>query len=170
MKRFASLLPLLLTTTFVAGCSRSALDPPSLAPRAAESIDPRLPVEHKLVEKPADPNLRRQLDALVAEARAGDGAFQTALGPAERAASAAGAAQSEGWIAAQEALSALEAARAPTARAVASIDALTGDRIHSVGDLGASDRAMIEQAEHTVRALDERQSARIKALTGRLGR
>ncbi|MCA1654816.1 MAG: hypothetical protein LC656_11805 [Sphingomonadales bacterium] len=120
------------------------------------------------MQRPVDAGVRSRLAALIDEARAGEAAFRMAYGPAERAAGAAGAPQSESWIAAQELLSALEAARAPTSRAVGEIDALAGERVHGTGGIGASDLTAIRAAADEVGALDQRQAAEIKALTARL--
>src|SRR6059058_860208 len=78
---------------------------PSLQPRAAEAIDPRVPVERPMNERPVTPALASRLAELVAQARSGDAAFAPAADQAERLAAAAGAPQSEGWVAAQQALS-----------------------------------------------------------------
>src|SRR5690348_2114331 len=84
---------------------------PSLAPRAAEAIDPRLPVVRPMNDRPVNASLASQLASLVAQARAGEAAFEPAVTNAEQLASAAGTRQSESWIMAQEALSAAVAAR-----------------------------------------------------------
>jgi hypothetical protein len=91
---------------------------PSLAPRAAEAIDPRVPIPSEVQVGPADASLSAHLAALVDQAQAGDSAFQSAVGDAERLAEAAGKQQSESWVVAQQALSAAQAARAPTTRAL----------------------------------------------------
>lgn len=170
MRATPLILVLSLPALLICGCSSRGMHAPSLAPRAAETVDPRLPVERTLTSKPADSALRQKLAALIGQAQQGDVAFRAALGPAERAANAAGAPRSEGWIAAQEALSALEAARAPTAQAMSAVDALAGDRLHAAGDIGASDQAAIADASASIRAIDDRQTARIRALNARLGR
>src|SRR5438876_8407378 len=90
---------------------------PSLQPRAAEAIDPRVPVERPMNERPVTPALASRLTELVAQARNGDAAFAPAADQAERLAAAAGASQSESWVAAQQALSVAATARAPTASA-----------------------------------------------------
>lgn len=151
-----------------AACGQGSLHPPSLAPRAAEAIDPRLPVEHPVVHRAADETLRATLANLVAEARSGDASFEALVGAAQRAVGAAGAAQSEGWISAQVAVSALESARAPVAHSVAAIDALAAERVHANGAIGAGDLAAIEEAGRTVGAIDEREAGLVKALSARL--
>ena len=84
---------------------------PSLAPRAAEAIDPRVPVPDALVVGPADATLKSKLAALVDQATSGDAAFRGVIDNAERLAAAAGAQSSESWIAAQQALSVAQGAR-----------------------------------------------------------
>src|SRR5206468_7263804 len=101
----------LLSIASLAACSAPGGPYPSLQPRAAEAIDPRVPVSRPLNERPATASLVQRLRTLVAEAHAGDSAFDSAASQAERMASAAGAPQSEGWIAAQQALTAAIAAR-----------------------------------------------------------
>ena len=167
-----SLLPfatLLLVSTLVA-CSHSTLNSPSLAPRAAEAIDPRLPVERALVERPVSATLRERLAILSAQARAGDTALHAALGPAERAAAAAGAARSESWVSAQQALSALEVARAATPKALADIDAIAGEAVAKKGAIGASDLTAVRDAAEEAGALDRAQRATIARLNSRIGR
>lgn len=165
-------LPLVAVITLClagAGCSSPKITPPSLAPRAAEAVDPRLPVERALVVRPVAAGLRGRLAELTAEARTGEAAFRGALGAAQRAASAAGPARSESWIAAQQALSALEAARAPTTRALSDIDALAGADIKARNGIGADDLAAIQDAATEAGALDAAQRREIASLNARIG-
>ncbi|QPQ55378.1 hypothetical protein IC614_01845 [Allosphingosinicella flava] len=76
----------------------------------------------------SDPALRQEAGALVARAGAGQRAFDNAMPAAERAAAQAGASGSESWIAAQQAISRLEAARAQTVEALALLDRLAVQR------------------------------------------
>ena len=103
-------LPLLLLAT-LAACTTTEVNAPSLAPRPAEAIDPRAPVPEPPIPTNPTPGLVDQLDKLVAEAVAGDAAFQPAIDKAERLAAAAGARESEGWVIARWA-----AIRSSTAR------------------------------------------------------
>src|SRR5437764_7984280 len=100
--RWTPLLPFAIVTA----CSAPGGPYPSLQPRAAEAIDPRVPVERPANDRPVSAALASRLAELVREAHAGDAAFQSAADQAEHLAAAAGAAQSEAWVAAQEALSA----------------------------------------------------------------
>ena len=142
---------------------------PSLQPRAAEAIDPRVPVERPLNERPVTPALASRLAELVAQALSGDAAFAPAADEAERLATAAGAPQSEGWVAAQQALSVATAARAPTATALGDIDAIGARLLETQSGIAPHDLAAIKSAEAEVGAIDQRQADRIKAIQRRLG-
>jgi len=101
----------LLPFAVLTACSAPGGPYPSLQPRAAEAIDPRMPVVRPLNDRPVTSSLAAQLSVLVDQARSGNSAFDGAASEAERLAETAGGPQSEGWIAAQEALSAAIAAR-----------------------------------------------------------
>jgi len=162
-------LALLFLLPAVAGCSRTIPAAPSLAPRAAEAIDPRLPVVRDTAHAPVSPALAARLAGLEQVARAGDAAFRAAAAEAERLAQSAGAPESESWVAAQQALSAAQAAREPTTRALGDIDALAATAIAALGGLPPADLAAIEQAAARVAAIDRGQAERIEALQARLG-
>ena len=164
MRASAFLVPLAL-----AGCAAPQREPPSLAPRAAEAIDPRVPVPETPVQTQASTELAQQLDSLVAEAVAGDAAFQAAAANAERAAASAGARESESWIHAQQALSAAVAARAPVTRALGEVDALAATRIQRLGGISAADMAAISAASTRLADIDAREAATIDRLQARLG-
>ena len=153
----------------LAGCSHSTIDPPSLAHRPAESIDPRLAVEHTRPASPVTPALATQLADLMRQVRAGDATFQKLLGPARAAAQRAGASRGESWIAAQQALSALQAAQGPTARAAGTIDGLAGEAVTAKGDLSAADLAAIDAANTAAGEVSRRQAADIAAISARIG-
>ena len=142
---------------------------PSLQPRAAEAIDPRVPVERPMNERPVTPALASRLTELIAQARSGDAAFAPAADQAERLAAVAGAPQSEGWVAAQQALSVAAAARAPTASAIGDIDAIGANMLQSQGGIAPNDLAAIKRAGAEVGTIDQRQADRIKAIQRRLG-
>src|SRR5205085_1897727 len=108
----------LLWVLGLSGCASPGGPPPSLAPRAAEAIDPRAPVVRPINDRPVDAALARRLAELVSQARSGDSAFRGQAETAQRLAAAAGPPQSESWIAAQQALSAAIDARAPTTTAL----------------------------------------------------
>jgi hypothetical protein len=151
----------------LAGCASGSL-PPSLLPRPAEAIDPRLPVIKPMNDRPVDPALAGKLAELVNQARNGDSTFRAAAAEAERLAASAGPAQSESWIVAQEALSAAVSAREPTARAMGDIDALGGDKLQAQGGLAPADLDAIDRAGAEVGAIDQRQAETIKTVQSML--
>jgi hypothetical protein len=159
----------LLTGALVA-CSAPGGPYPSLQPRAAEAIDPRLQPVRPVNDRPVVPALAAQLAGLISQARAGESAFEPAMAQAEQLAGAAGAPESESWIAAQEALTAAIAARRPTALAQADIDALAASALQTNGGIAPNDLAAIRQAASEVGSTDQRQVNRIQAVQARLGR
>ena len=163
--RRSALLPIIA----LSACSAPGGPYPSLQPRAAEVIDPRVPVIRPVNDRPATPALVERLSGLVGAARSGDSAFDGAASQAERLAAAAGAPQSEGWIAAEEALTAAIAARKPAAQALGDIDALAASALQTQGGIAPNDLAAIQRAQAEVGALDARQAARIDTMQKRLG-
>jgi hypothetical protein len=161
------LLP--LTVLLIAGCSSPGGPYPSLRPRAAEAIDPRLEPVRPINDRPVTATLAAQLSALVDEARSGDAAFVPAMADAERSAASAGAPQSESWIAAQEALSAAIGARKPTAMAQADIDALGARALVTQGGIAPNDLKAIQNASAEVAEIARGQTDRIAAVQKRLG-
>ena len=163
MLRLAALPVLLLSA-----CAVPSATEPSLAPRAAEAIDPRVPIPGDIVSGPADPALTARIAELLAEVRSGDAAFQAAAQDAEALAAAAGPAQSESWIVAQEALSGLVAARAPVTKAIADLDALAAGRIAATGGILPGDLAAIQAATTEAGAIGQREAEVIDRLQARL--
>ena len=150
-------------------CSTPSGPYPSLAPRAAEAIDPRVPIPNEVRIGPADANLRARLSALIDQAQAGDSQFEAAAANAERLAQAAGSPQGESWVAAQQALSAAQAARGPTTRALGDIDGIAAAALEQRGGIPPGNLAAIQAAAERVTEIDRRQSARIDAIEARLG-
>ena len=161
--------PLSLTIITLSACSAPGGPYPSLQPRAAEAIDPRVEVVRPINDRPVASALASKLATLVDQARTGDAAFGPAIDAAEGAAAHAGTAQSEGWIAAQEALSGAIAARSPTALALSDIDALAADALQTRGGIASADLKAIESASNEVAGIAGRQSERIDAVQRRLG-
>jgi len=153
----------------LAACAAATGPGPSLAPRSAEGIDPRVPVVSTAEARPVDPALVVRLGELVRAAQQGDGAFTAAAGEAQRLAASAGAPQSESWIVAQQAVSAAVAARAPTTRALGDIDALAASALARTGGISPADLAAIEAAAAEVGAIDRREARTIDELQKRLG-
>ena len=164
MVRFATLLSLL-----IAACATPRAGESSLAPRAGEALDPRVPIPGDIVAGPADPALAASIARLMAEVRAGDAAFAAAAVDAQRLAAAAGPPQSESWIEAQQALSALVAARAPVAKATADLDGLAAARLAASGGMLPGDLAAIEAATTEAGAIGEREASTIDRLQAQLG-
>ena len=165
----ATALPLLIVT-MLGACSPAGGPYPSLQPRAGEAIDPRLQPVRPMNDRPATPALVGQLAALVEQARGGEAAFAPAAAEAERLASAAGAPQSESWMAAQESLSAAIAARRPTALALSDIDALGATALQTQSGIAPKDLEAIQRAADEVASIDRRQADRIKAVQAQLAR
>lgn len=163
--RASLLLPLLA----LAACATPDGRYPSLAPRAAEGLDPRLPVADTSGSVPADPALAAASSELVRAARSAADRFDAAMARAEQLAAGAGPRQSESWIAAQQALSVAVAERDPVTRALADIDALATARVVSGGQLSQADQQLVRQAAAQVAALNDRQAARVDAVQRRLG-
>ena len=153
----------------IAGCAAPPGPVPSLAARPAEAIDPRVPLAASPVQRPADRTLAARLAELVALARRGDSAFAAAAGEAQRLAQSAGAPRSEGWVIAQQAVSAAVAARGPTTRALGDIDSLAAAALARQGGIAPADLAAIEAAAAEVGAIDRRHSLTLDALQARLG-
>jgi hypothetical protein len=150
-------------------CSTTGGPYPSLQPRAAERIDPRLPVERPMNRRPVSATLEARLRSLIADAQSASSAFDAAASQAEQLASSAGAPQSDGWVAAEEALSAAVAARRPVAEALAEIDSIGANALQTQGGLAPNDLAAIQSAASVVGGLDRRQAERIQAIQQRLG-
>jgi hypothetical protein len=159
----------LLWSLALAGCASPGGPPPSLAPRGAEAVDPRVPVVRPINDRPVDPALAARLAGLINQAHVGESAFRGMAATAERLAAVAGPAQSESWVAAQQALSAAIDARAPTTAALGDIDALGANKLQAQGGLAPADFAAIRSAADEVGALDQRQAEIIAAIQRRLG-
>ncbi len=151
------------------GCSSAGGPYPSLRPRTAEAIDPRVQPVRPINDRPVAAGLAGQLADLVAEARAGDIAFEPVVSRAEQLTSVAGAPQSEGWISAQEALSTAIAARSPTANAEADIDTISATAIQKNGGIAPNDLKAIRDAAAEVATIARGQTERIDAMKKRLG-
>ena len=150
------------------GCTRPG-NTPSLAPRAAEAIDPRVPIEATPSSGSVAAGVAPALAQAVARARGGRATFDALASRAQALAAAAGPRQSESWVVAQQALSALAAQHGVTTSAAAAIDALAADRIEETRWLNPATRTAIEAAASEVGAINEQQAALLKRLGARLG-
>ena len=161
------LLPLVSALAAAACAAPSGY--PSLAPRAAEGIDPRVPIADAPSPGTVDPATAAALAEAVARARGGVAEFDRLARTAEALAAAAGPRQSESWIAAQQALSALVAQHGVTTNAAATIDAIAATKIDETRWLVPATRDAIEAAAGAVGAINDAQSATIDRLGARLG-
>jgi len=164
-----SLLPL-AALLLLAACSINAAPEPSLAPRGAEAIDPRIPIPDTMPTGPVDPAIVGRLEELVRLARAGVPAFEVQEVEAARLASTAGPIASESWIAAQQALSRLVELHGVTAGAAADIDALAAERLDTRRWIVPADQAAIAAAAAEVGAVNQRQVATIDRIRDLLAR
>jgi hypothetical protein len=156
MTRSAALSLPLLAALALAGCAAEE-GFPSLAPRAVEKVDYEVDPVRSPLAVAHDPALAARASALLGQARSGDRDFQSALGAARSTAARAGAARSESWIAAQEALSRLEAAQKASAAAAADLDALAVSRSNL--PTNARDFEALVAAQKQAAALSSRQKA-----------
>ena len=157
--------------SMIAGCSApQSRTEPSLAPRPAEAIDPRVPIPSEVPSVPVDGTLAAKLRELVGEAQAGVAAFDAAQGEAERLAAGAGPMASESWVDAQQALSRLIEQYGVTTRAAANIDELGSSRLESQHWIRPADQQAIAAAAAEVAAINDRQAAAIDRLKDQLAR
>jgi hypothetical protein len=152
----------LLLAGALAGCVTGGPFP-SLAQREGET----LPIEEP-VRTPAavadDAALHARIEALVAQARHGMDAFDAAYGPAGRAAAGSAPEGSDRWIAAQQAISRLEAARAETTEAAAELDRLSQARADA--PTSTADRDALAQAIAEAERIAANQQDRLNRLRG----
>ncbi len=156
-----------LAALALAGCG-PGVTAPSLMPRAVEKQPIDMPATSATEQESTAPSaLTAQIATLVKAAEAGDAAFATQRAQAEKAVVAgAGAGQgSEAWVAAQEAVSALEAARAPVRDAAAQLDTLRQDPVNAT----TGGRAAIDAAAARMTQIDDAESAALATLVAKLG-
>lgn len=165
-----TLVPLFVATLAAACSTPQAGSQPSLAPRAAEAIDPRLPIPSEVQPTAVDPSLASQLAGLVGEAQSGVADFDAKQATAERLAAGAGPMASESWVAAEQALSLLVEQHGVTTRAAANIDELGSSRIQGQRWIRPADQQAIASAAAEVAAIGNRQAQAIDRLTTQLAR
>jgi hypothetical protein len=165
--RTSVVLALLL---LAAGCSSTTMREPSLAPRAAESIDPRLPIQDPVPSGQVDAALAQRLQELVGAVRAGTTQFNAQESEATRLAAAAGPKASETWIAAQQALSRLVERHGVTTQMAGDIDSLAATRLDSQHWIRPADREAIAAAAAEVGSINGAQSDAIRRLASQLAR
>lgn len=141
---------------------------PSLKPRAYESAE-RGPPPPPPPAPPARPDIVARAAALLGDARSGQSAFAAELGRVRPVVARAGAAESETWITAQEALSGLDTSRAATVTALAELDALTLSGVGADGlRFGDNDFVMLRATAGAVYDLAQAQGREVAALAGSL--
>ena len=164
------LVPLSLAL-LASACSTPLTGPePSLAPRPAEAIDPRVPIPATVPSGPVDAALANELQTLVGRARSGIPMFDARRADTERLAVTAGPIASESWVAAQQALSLLVEQYGVTTTAAANIDALAAGRIEGQRWIRPSDQQAIAAAAAEVGSINEAQWAVISRLREQLAR
>lgn len=156
------LVPAFLLVLTLGACAANDIDP-RLATRSAEAIDPRIPVGST---EPAPGSLTVADELARVETRLADGrrAFAAALPDARTAATRAGAAGSESWVSAQEAVSLLVRAREEVARALADLDALATGPIAREGWASPANREAIARIRGEAVRLDTIQAQTITEL------
>jgi hypothetical protein len=159
--------PLAAAAALLAGCAAEGPFP-SLAPRAVERqlANEQPPAPPPII--PSDPATAGRIRDLVAAAREGDGAFRSALAAARPAVGGAGAAGSESWVAAQQAVSRAQAARAPTVNALADLDSLAVRLAAARPAASQADIANAVAAVETVQAIADAQEDALGGLRARL--
>lgn len=155
---------------FLSGCASAPQTYPSLAKRPIESA-PVADVAPPPAAVPADPTLSAEIARYVEQADKGAAAFDAAHDRADRAvrAAAGAAVSSDVWVAAQVAISALEAARNDSVSALASLDTLYVQRSNAVADgKAAGGLEDIDAARAAALSLVDQQNDRIDAMKARL--
>lgn len=161
-------VPILLAIG-LAACASTNPNLPSLDARPAETIDPRLPIGQ------AEPDygvltVGRQIAEIEASANAGASAFAALEAETIAAVDARDEPGGEAWTAAQQALSRLDAARQPVAKALGDLDALATDPMVAKQWLTPANREALQAASARIAMIDKRQSDLIDRLTGLLAR
>ncbi|MFD1612344.1 hypothetical protein ACFSCW_11070 [Sphingomonas tabacisoli] len=157
---------LILAPVMLAGCTGQAIGP-SLAKRPVEGQSFDEPARTAAAPVVADAGLLSRIADLVARAQAGQRAFADLLPRAREAASGAGAEGSEGWIAAQQLLSALESARAPSTQALGELDALLAERVNTGKEDGLNE---LQGADTQVSTLVDAQQSELASIRARISR
>jgi len=155
----------------VSACSTAGTGPePSLAPRAAEAIDPQVPIPATVPSGPADGALVAKLEGLVRQARDGVPLLDARQAEAERLAASAGPIASESWLAAQQALSRLVEQYGVTTKAAADIDELASRQLDGQHWIRPADQQAIAAAAASVASISEPQAAAIERLNNQIAR
>ena len=160
----ASLVSLTILLTACAGPEGEA---PSIGSRPIEGILDAPIRGIAPVQSTSSAALSAEIDALIHQAEAGHSGFAANYPAAQNAiTSAAGSAiESEAWIAAQLAISALDSARSETVRALGSLDAILAEQ--AVSSAPAETEKLVDARVHVARLYDD-QNTRYDALNANL--
>ncbi len=149
-----------LAALLVLGGCAAAADHPSLAPRPIEKIMAQ-PATPEIAPNEPAPAADARIAPLLAAARDGDARFTDQVAATRALAAAAGgaAAGSEAWVQAEQAITRLDALRAPVTKPLAELDALV---LAGVRD------PSLASANAEVDMIDARESAEVDQIRSRL--
>ena len=158
------LCPVLLALT--AGCHAASVEAPSLAVRPIEARPIPPPDAASEPRTPVDPAIAARLSIIVDDAEEGHRAFEAMHADCARTVDrGAGAAQgSEAWLAAQQALSALDVAKGRVREAAILLDNL---RQEPAG-FASGNRAAIDAAAARLDTISDAEAAATAALSAKL--
>jgi hypothetical protein len=147
------------------GCAASGSFP-SLAPRPIEQAAAAQPATTPMVViAPSDPARVARVLALVEKAQAAVPDFNSALAAAQAAVGGGKTTGSDGWIAAQVAVSRLERMREPVGTILSE---LTVEQRKLLMGPESDDRAMLDAAFDQVSGLDQKQAGAVRELLAKL--
>jgi hypothetical protein len=156
-------LPLpLAAALLLAGCASDGAFP-SLAVRDAERVYAAGDPLQTTPEAPDRAGLAGRIAAFLAAANEGEAAFARALAAARPLAGRSGTPSSESWLAAQQAISRVEAARAATTRALGDLDQFAAEQARQ-GPLSTSDFQQLTGATARLQAQADRQRQAVEQL------
>jgi hypothetical protein len=144
---------------------------PSLAKRPAETRDRTVPPAPIVQAAPIDAALAAEVERYSREASAADSAFQRILGQnrANVLAASGASSNSESWVVAQVAISAIDSARYESVAALAALDTLHVERQDATdASRVKADLATIDPARLRVLALVDAQNDALDSLRRRL--
>lgn len=168
-----SRLPMFLLFAALGGCAMEKGEFPSLAPRPIEKRGEDIAVKPPVQDGQADATLLAKIAQLRTQMDAGDKSFSDMLPRVTQAVNAgrSAAGGSEKWVVAQQMLSALESARAPTVMAVAELDSLYLAQIDAIAAGRATGGAdELRAAQQDGSQLAQKQQVRIDDLKASLSR
>jgi len=166
-------LPMLLLFVALGGCAMEKGDFPSLAPRPIEKRGEDIATKPPTPAGQADAALLAKIAQLRAQIDAGNKSFSDMLPRVTQAVNAgrSAAGGSEKWVVAQQMLSGLESARAPTVTALAELDSLYLAQIGAIAAGKATGGAEeLRAAQLDGSRLAQEQQAQLDELKARLSR